>query len=59
MKNSAGNTKQLPPKHSETLLSALKTRFDKNLNRRKPDANPLEFEGIRLSSRRCIAKLKP
>jgi len=35
MKNSTSNKKQLSPKQREELLSALKARFEKNLNRHK------------------------
>jgi hypothetical protein len=35
MKNSTSNKKELSPKHREDLLSALKARFEKNMNRHK------------------------
>src|SRR5476651_1751241 len=35
MKNSTSNKKELSPKQREELLGALKTRFEKNLNRHK------------------------
>jgi len=35
MKRSASNKKELSPKEREELLAALKTRFEKNLNRHK------------------------
>ena len=35
MNNSKSNKKQLSPKQREELLSALKDRFEKNLNRHK------------------------
>src|ERR1039458_6132819 len=35
MKNITGNKKQLSPKKREELLTALKARFEKNLNRHK------------------------
>jgi len=35
MKNSTSNKKQLSPKQREELLKALKTRFEKHLNRHK------------------------
>src|SRR5205823_6624271 len=35
MKNITGNKKDLSPKQGEELLSALKTRFEKNMSRHK------------------------
>src|SRR3954463_9995080 len=35
MKNTTGNKKELSPKQREPLLSVLKARFEKNLNRHK------------------------
>jgi hypothetical protein len=35
MKNSTGTKKELAPKQREELLTALKARFEKNMNRHK------------------------
>jgi hypothetical protein len=47
MNNTKNNKKELPPKQREELLKALKTRFEKNLNRHKG------LEWAKVQSRLC------
>src|SRR5205823_13429415 len=53
MKNITGNKKELSPKQREELLSALKTRFEKNLSRHKG------LEWAKVQSRLCGMEANP